>query len=175
MKLKDLMKKYGEREIAEFDFEKAFEKLDNDENDGAVLIEVLKKKTKSIWDLEEGDNYILETDTGGIMDCEVRHKGIFEQSREVGNIFLDQYEALHDIERRKVEAMLLKHGGRRWFNENSENFYIYCDMDIKVIDCTNTYDFHYQGSIYFDSEIQAEKAIEEIGADRIRDALFEVR
>lgn len=175
MKLKDLMEKYGEREIAEFDFEEAFEKLDHDENDGAVLIEVLKKKPKTIWDLEEGDNYILETDTGGIMDCEVRHKEIFEKSREVGNIFLDQYEAEKDIERRKVETLLLKYGGRRWFKSGKENWFISFDCSSGLFKSLYTIREHRTGVIYFDTEEQAEKAINEIGEERIKKALFEVR
>jgi len=165
MKLKDLIEKYGEQEVlcwAE----------GTDESLEWVNIKLEPPKPKTVWDLQEGDEYFLITTYGTAM-----RKFAVGKSDNVyvknGNVRLTEEEAEQDIERRKVETLLLKHGGRRWFNENSENYYIYYDMD--VIDCTNTYEFHYQGSIYFDTEEQAEKAIKEIGEDRIKRALFEVR
>lgn len=165
MKLKDLLEKYGEYEVSE---------TKGDWCDaGHITLEINKPKPNSIWELKNGDWYYCINVKGEVMS-DVWREVVYPE-REVGNAFLTKEEAEKDVERRKVETLLLKHGGRRWFNENSENFYIYYDMDIDVVDCTNTYDFHCQGPIYFDSEIQAEKAISEIGEERIKKALFEVR
>ena len=172
MKLKELVEKYGEYEIREFDFEEAFHKLDKDENITAVCIDVLKKKTKSVWNLEKGDHYLLETDTGEVLSCELRYVDTFKKSLAVGNVFLTREDAEKDTERRKVETLLLKHGGRRWFKDGVANWLIVLAKD------GLTWFIHnkpIQGVIYFDSEIQAEKAISEIGEERLKKALFEVK
>lgn len=157
MKLKELVEQYGEYTVPQ------------------ELIEKLEKpKPQSVWDLQEYDTYFCVNSSQGNWFKSVWTNGKIDKNRlEMGALFLTREDAEKDIERRKIEALLLKYGGRRWFKENGENYYIYYDMDI--IDCTNTYEICYQGSIYFDTEEQAEKAIDQIGADRIKRALFEVR
>ena len=176
MKLKELIEKYGEREIAEFDFEEAFEKLDSSENDGAVLISVLKKKTKpkTVWDLEKGDKYFVVCYSGSTYTCEMRTwgNGDYEKAgRETGILFLTKEEAEQDLERRQIETLLLKHGGRRWARKDV-NYRFGLQYNMVVI-CKDIYPL--QGAIYFDLEQEAQNAIDEIGADRIKRALFEVR
>ena len=171
MKLKDLIEKYGEQEVLCW-AARADESLE------WVNIKLEPPKPKTVWDLEKGDKYFVACYRNSTYTYDMRTwgNGNYEKAgRETGILFLTKEEAEKDVERKKVETLLLKYGGRRWFNENSENFYIYYDMDIDVVDCTNTYDFHCQGPIYFDSEIQAEKAISDIGEERIKKALFEVR
>jgi kynurenine formamidase len=173
MKLKDLIEKYGDYEIREFDFEEAFEKLDKDENITAVCIDVLKKKPKSVWELEKCDHYLLETDTGEVLSCELRYVDTFKKSLAVGNVFLTQEDAEKDVERRKVEALLLKYGGRRWLKEDGDSFHLVWDnYDFEIYQAYGALPL---GTIFFDTKAQIEKAIEEIGADRIKEALFEVR
>lgn len=164
MKLKDLLEQYGEYDIV----------LSKREATNEIMIEGRKPKPKTVWDLEKGDRYSLETDTGVVLSCELRYVDTFEKSREVGNIFLTREEAEKDVERRKVETLLIKHGGRRWFNGYNHNFHIGLDEyeeHLKAyILMTPT-----QGTIYFDTSARAEKAIYEIGEERIKKALFEVR
>lgn len=158
MKIKDLVGTYSEYTLPD------------------ELIEKLEPpKPKTIWDLEKGDKYVLETETGEASSCEIRYIEPFELQLAVGNVFLTKEEALKDIRRRKVEALLLKHGGRRWFKKNEHNWYV-------SINCSNSKLYLYfslqdqsPGVIYFDSREELAKAISEIGEGRIAIALFEVK
>lgn len=174
MKLKDLMEKYGEREIKDIDFEKAFKELDEDVNSVAVLIEVLKKKPNTVWGLKEGDIYFVLYTDGDTADYEwKRDGGISKGYRDQGNVFRTKEEAKKEAERRAVEALLLKYGGRRWFKKNGENWILYLDEHNQATRYAVGEPF--QGFIYFDSHEEAVNACEQIGNKRIVDALFEVR
>ena len=165
MKLKELVEKYGEQEVLCW-AERADESLE------WVNIKLEPHKPKTVWDLQEGDEYFLITTYGTAM-----RKFAVGKSDNVyvknGNVRLTKEEAEQDIERRKVETLLLKHGGRRWFNSKGDNWYL----------VRENYDFEtYQafcilplGAIYFDTEEQAKKAVIEIGKARIVKSLFEVR
>ncbi len=168
MKLKDLMEKYGEYEVnskcvvGECEIER-------------IVIDLTKPKPKSVWDLEHGEEYVRITGTGGVSECEVCTKITYDRQRDVGNVFLTKEEAEKDIERRKVEALLLKCGGRRWFNCDITNWAIRYNHIQSSFEYGYASVTQYPSCIYFDTEEQAENAVKEIGADRIRDALFEVR
>lgn len=166
MKLKDLMEKYGEYEVnskcvvGECEIER-------------IVIDLTKPKPKTVWDLEENDGFFVLTSDGKILyykfGCYNNHE------IECGSAFLTYTEAEQNLERRKVEALLLKHGGRRWFKQNGENW----NIELRFVDnglLKNCAIRHLiQGGIYFDTEEQAQKAIEQIGDGRIKTALFEVR
>ena len=169
MKLKDLAEKYGEQEVLCW-AERADESLE------WVNIKLGKPNPKTVWDLEKGvDNYYYVDETGDVgistwydWECD---RGRFN----IGIAFLTEEEAEKDVERRKVETLLLKHGGRRWFKDDSGtgekmNWHIFYGFDISV-----GWGGARQGTIYFDTKEQAQKAIDKIGADRIKEALFEVR
>jgi hypothetical protein len=85
----------------------------------------------------------------------------------------EQEEAEKEVERRKFETLLLKYGGRRWFNEKGDNFYLV--RENKDFETYQAYCILPLGTIYFDTEEQAKKAISEIGEERLKRALFEVR
>lgn len=170
MKLKDLIEQYGE-----YDVEEWFE-IGTDGVADEKAIKLKKPKPKTVWDLEDGDQCIyidaFGKITGGCLWNEVPQD---ERARDVGNIFLTKEEAEKDVERRKVETLLLKHGGRRWFKEDTPNYFIRTHENGLLLTFDWTNHSPLQGVIYFDTEKQAEKAIEEIGEERIRKALFEVR
>jgi hypothetical protein len=167
MKLKDLMEKYGEYEVTGI--------FDNDGNkqDGYVNVGLKRAKPKSVWDLKKGvDTYYYVDETGDVgistwydWECD---RGRFN----IGIAFLTEEEAEKDVERRRVETLLMKHGGRRWYKKFGENFGF-------LIDNVDRFGIHslnrIQGTIYFDTYSDAETALDSIGADRIKDALFEVR
>ena len=175
MKLKDLIEQYGEYEIKEFNFEEAFHKLDNDDDILGIGIEVLKKKPKpkTVWELENGNEcYYIDVfgdieDTGGYLSP-------LSEAIESGNVFLTREEAEKEVERRKVETLLIKHGGRRWFKKNMYNYFIRAD-DEHPFWIDELKDNANQGTIYFSMFEDVEKAISEIGEERIKKALFEVR
>ena len=165
MKLKDLIEKYGEQEVLCW-AERADESLE------WVNIKLEPPKPKTVWDLKEGDTIFIITCDGFIEDD--KWYGCFDDERDNGNIFLTYEDAEKDVERRKIETLLMKHGGRRWFRMGSIcNYYMWVNTsDSLVVGCTGV---GMQGLIYFDTREKAEKAISEIGEERIKKALFEVR
>lgn len=177
MKLKELLNnetflsKYGDYEIVGDSYTTVRQ------NDKSQLVfDIQKPKPKSIWDLESGDKYFILYADGAVTEYEwIKDGYISKNYRDQGNVFLTKEEAEKDAERREVETLLLKHGGRRWFKKYEWNYYLSFNTDLKVLVAPCTRVDYRQGAIYFDSEKQAKKAIGEIGDERIRKALFEVR
>lgn len=184
-KLKDLISEYGEYEIIDEIKFKSWDATLPEEKSGSIQfesregiqirLEPPKPKPKSIWGLESGDKYFILYADGAVTEYEWIKDGYISKSyRDQGNVFLTKEEAEKDAERREVETLLLKYGGRRWFDEHNFNYHIGLDdleehLNVYIL-VTVT-----QGAIYFDSKDNARKAIDEIGADRIIKALFEVR
>lgn len=168
MKLKDLLEQYGEYDVEEW-FEIRTDGVADEKG-----IKLKKPKHKTVWDLENDDEYYYINASGYVNFSTYGEIESEENKVSVGNVFLTKEEAEKDVERRKVETLLLKYGGRRWFNGYNHNFYIGLDEyeeHLKAyILMTPT-----QGTIYFDTSARAEKAIYEIGENRIKKALFEVR
>lgn len=165
MKLKDLMEKYGEYEVV----------LSKREATNEIMIEGRKPKPKTVWDLTVGDTQ-YNINPHGIVVPLLWDGGFGDTSRrDFGSVFLTKEEAEQALERRKVEALLLKHGGRRWFKEDTPNYFIRVHENGLWLTSDWTNHSPIQGTIYFDTKKQAEKAISEIGEDRIKKALFEVR
>ena len=165
MKLKDLIEKYGEQEVLCW-AERADESLE------WVNIKLGKPNPKTVWDFEEGDLHVW-------IGCSHVHEvpsvwlnnRLDQEAREIGNVFLTREDAEKDVERRKVETLLLKYGGHRWARKDV-NYRLGLQYNMVVI-CKDMYPL--QGAIYFDIEQEAQKAIDEIGEERIKKALFEVR
>lgn len=169
MKLKDLLEKYGEYEV---DLKTVVGKAEIE----SVTIDLTKPKQKSVWELKDGDPYVLLGDDGYITTLETHWStGLTKNHINGGNAFLTINEAENERERRRVETLLLKHGGRRWLEHGHMNYFIEYDRKPNKLDVVCTGRFLWQGLIYFDTREQAEKAIQEIGEQRIINALFEVR
>lgn len=167
MKLKDLLEQYGEYDIV----------LSKREATNEIMIEGRKPKPKTVWDLKEGDKHHWVDVTGDVCtDVPWEDSKEDKCSREIGNVFLTEEEAEKDVERRKVETLLLKHGGRRWFKNREYNYFLRDDDHLgNGFWIDEIKDSPVQGAIYFDTYEDVEKAIKEIGAERIKRALFEVR
>ena len=162
MKLKDLIDNFGECEVPQ-------ELVDK--------FELLKRpKTKTIWDLEYNDLYNWIDEEGDIDTHYWCADGIDLNIRKVGNAFVSYEEAEKEVERREVETLLLKHGGRRWFKEGGkENWFIAFNRSEGLFKSFYTIKDQQQGTIYFNTYEQAQKAIEQIGEERLIKVLFEVR
>lgn len=167
MKLKDLLEKYGEYEVdskcivGECEIER-------------IVIDLTKPRPQSVWDLEDGDPCVYIDAFGKITSgCLWNEAPQDERAREIGNIFLTKKEAEKDTERRKVETLLLKYGGRRWFKKSGENWMLFLDHNNQATRTLATYP--HEGAIYFDTHSDACEACDEIGNSRIVKALFEVR
>lgn len=162
IKIKDIVEKYAEYEIDE-------DKLK------ALLI---KPKQKTIWELVAGDKYIF-INSDGIAVPSVWSNYFYQINRRAtGNCFLTREEAEFELERRKVETELLRCGGTRDMmsigNNDIRKYYIvYGHFQNKV--CIEiSLCIQYLNCIYFKSEEDAQRAIDEIGEDRIKKYLFYV-
>lgn len=152
MKLKEAMDKYGDYEVKEDELEKILE----------------KPKPKTVWELEKEDVYCFIEDCGNISRYSWDDSKFDREVREMGNVFLTEQEAELERERRKIEAIMLKYG-RRTFKFGCNN---YC-----ICICENKIEYDYwryknHGNIYFDTKYLAQKAIDEIGKERMKKYYF---
>lgn len=159
MKLKDLINKFGEYDVPQELIDK-FELLE-------------KHKPKTIWNLKYNDLYNWIDGEGNIGTHHWCEDEIDLNLRKAGNTFLTYKEAAGEKERREVEMLLLKYGGRRWFKKSGENWILRLDKHNQAT--RFEVGEPYQGFIYFDSHEEAVNACEQIGNKRIVNALFEVR
>lgn len=144
---------------------------------GEYKIEKIPHKPKSFWDLKEEDMYYYIDYYGEIYstfyDCKEDVDII-----ECGNAFLTEEEAKHEVERRKCEAILLKYGTRDMMSLGNINAYKYfivyknCYHEISIIFNQSS---NSQGTIYFETSELAQKAIEEVGEDRLKKYVFNVK
>ena len=131
-----------------------------------------EQKPKTIWDLNIEDReeyYGIEPD-GEVM----RHMfdDVFdEDAREMGNAFLTREEAEFEFERRKVEAIMKKYS--RPFKSGEFNCMVKYDTDNNMV-FTSVARFHDLGVPVFASSEVAQKAIDEIGGDRLKKYWFGV-
>ena len=143
---------------------------------GKCRIEKIPHKPKSVWDLTEEDKYYYINCYGEIdstfYDCEEDVDII-----KCGNAFLTEKEAHFEVERRKCEAILLKYGTRyiRSLDDDTNKYYIIFDnsVDKIIFPCCNY--MQNQGTIYFESKELAQKAIKEVGEDRLKKYVFNVK
>lgn len=173
MKLKELVEKYGEYEIypdSPKHIENAFKDLDS-KDDGTLCLCVKKPKPKSVWELNNKDEHYSVNECGFIKHFDA--SDFIGYKRDIGNVFLTYEDAVRERERREVETLLLKCGGRRWFKRNRYNYYMWLNTYGSLIISSTS--VRVQGVIYFDTDEQAQNAVKEIGEERIKKALFEVR
>ena len=142
--------------------------------DEEKLIEILIKPTpKNVWELDFGDVYYLVSTNDGILKNYWNNVDLELSRRENGNVFLTEEEAQFEIERRKIEAILLKYGRRNFKYRNDDYIIVYSPETNgvrihihNIIQC--------QGAIYFDTEELCEKAIGEVGEENIKKYVFGV-
>lgn len=138
-----------------------------------ALLEDIKDKPKSIWDLDIAggkEYYILWTD--GHIDTDFFTSCLDETKRNIGNAFLTKEEAEFELERRKIEAIMRKYS--RPFKYEEDNYhlkYFYRSGSICIL---NSWEFN-DGLLYFESKEIARKVIDEIGIDRLKKYWFRVK
>ena len=147
---------------------------------GECKIEKIQQKPKSVLDLKEKDEYYyidiyggVDITTFGIGTCWEDKKMI-----EIGNAFLTKEEAEFEAERRKCEAVLLKYGTSDLMSlgdKYTKKYYIQYDYDVNKIMIFKHYSIGIQGVINFKTEELAQKAIEEVGEDRLKKYVFNVK
>ncbi len=158
MKLKEIVKKYGDYEIT--DLEKIKGSLE-------------KPKPRTVWDLNTGDNFYL-VGVGVSEMAWANNYEIFLEWREGGDVFLTAEEAEKELARRKIEALLKKYANGYEFEFYKDNFYLFVDYDVRDVYISYEVYEKYGGEVYFSSREDAEKAVQEIGKDRLLRDYFQI-
>lgn len=157
MNLTEVIEKYGNFELSE------------------EIVEKLESLTrpKNIFNLKHHDDYWWINGEGFVDVDSWSNWGVDFSRLKIGNIFMTEEEAKADLEKRRVETLLLKHGGRRKFNACGMNYWIQYDIKKRTLQIGVKMDGMWdQGTVYFDGIMDAECAIEAIGEKRIINALF---
>lgn len=129
------------------------------------VIQKLKShaQPKSVWDLKTDHEYYWLDNDGYIQLSTWICCQEDMDRRDFGNVFLTKEEAETELERRRVEALLLKYGGKKDFNRGYCNqFIIYTPID-KELSRYATHASPPQGSIYFASSEDLDYAVSKIG------------
>lgn len=134
------------------------------------LLEPYIEKPKSVWFLQVRDTYyVIDYDAMNVRSVMFFNDTDDLNCRYLGNCFLTKEEAECELERVKIEAEMLRLGGRRKFKHKCNNYFIYYNGEINVTSRFNTI---HQGLIYFDTCEEAEDAIKKIGEGRIEKYIF---
>lgn len=145
---------------------------------GECKIEKIPQKPKSVWDLKYGDDYWYINSFGHVRKTSYGLEDDFKKMIEFGNAFLTEEEAKHEVERRKCEAVLLKYGTRDMTSlrdKYTKIYYIIYNYNSDKIEICIYYYLGFQGSICFKTKELAQKAIEEVGEDRLKKYIFNVK
>lgn len=145
---------------------------------GECRIEKIPQKPKSVWDLKYGDDYWYINSFGHVRKTSYGLEDDFKRMIEFGNAFLTEEEAKHEVERRKCEAILLKYGTRDMMSfgdGNKSKYCIYLNNFLNKIIFDDNYCVQSQGTIYFETKELAQKAIEEVGEERLKKYIFNVK
>lgn len=139
------------------------------------LLEPYIEKPKSVWYLQVRDTYyVIDYDAMNVRSVMFFNDTDDLNCRYLGNCFLTKEEAESELERVKIEAEMLRLGGRRNINICNDNYYIMYDHKTRNLAYFNRNWMHSQGSIFFDTYVDVDKAVETIGEDRIKKYIFGV-
>lgn len=138
------------------------------------LLEPYTEKHKSVWNLKKGDKYYCLSEYCKISEFIWDDTPFDKNVLESGNGFLTKEEAEFELERRKIEVKMLRLGGRRNIKICNDNYYIMYDHKTRNLAYFNRNWMHSQGSIFFDTYVDVDKAVKAIGEDRIKKYIFGV-
>ncbi|MEY8256978.1 hypothetical protein AAK706_04520 [Erysipelotrichaceae bacterium 66-17] len=159
MNLKEYIELNGEREIVDIE---ALEKC------------LKPKKQKTIYDIKKYDPYFILTLDGSILKDEWNGWRSEEDMRSMGFVSLTEKEAEIRKKMLMIDEELIRLGGRREFKVCGFNYF----LNFNTISESTVYALAgtYMGNeIYFDTEDQARKAVEQIGEQRLIDEYFKPR
>lgn len=149
MKLNELMEKYGDYEVKE------------------GFMELLEKpKPKTVWDLKIGDEYWFIDEFGVIWKSEWTESDHDIKRRNQGNVFLTKEEVKFEKKKceiyTKVKKYAYEFSKEEWENKNLGKYFPCYDHELKklFIDINNIFQ---GGYLYFTSEVDIQKAIDEVG------------
>lgn len=139
----------------------------------AELKEELNKPENKVFKPQLGEGYYYLTECGGV-GYNVWGFGTYDINRySIGNCYETDKEVYFEIERLKVIAELKRFAKEHnkpinWNNIRQAKYYISYRNDGQYVAAYFFTDIVKQNNIYFSSKELAEKAVKEIGEDRIK-------
>ena len=124
----------------------------------------LEIEEDSVWELIDGDSYYYISDNGLIYGVKWSFYNTHNDRLSIGNVFRNEEEAKHEVERRKVIAELKRFS--RNFKKCAYNYCIKYDVVNKVLSVYNNY-YYATGELVFATKKDAENAIKLVGEERI--------
>lgn len=161
IKLRNLIEKYGEYTV-----------------DREIIDRFLiRPKQRSVWGLTWYSDYFAIV--AGNVDPSPFFKADFENARKIGSIFLTLEDAEKELKRRECETLLKKYANGYEFNFNEDNYFIYMSPTISddgLFNCSvGSQNFGKGAHIYFATRDEAQKAIDEIGKERLLRDYFQIK
>lgn len=161
-KLKDLVEKYGNREIDEVELEK-----------------LLKPEPSRIYALGQWDKYWFINPSGQAIPDEWINHRIDKAKLAIGNVFLTEEDAEFEIEKRKVEAELKRYASMcetevDWNNGNQTKYSLGYDHICKSIEIHLHHHYNHAGIVFTNNNVLKE-SIKEIGEERIKKYYFGIK
>lgn len=153
MKLSDYIEKYGDCEVT------------------GEIDKCIVKKSKTVYDLKDGDIYFFLTASGISQGGTLNGDGTGLARRSIGNMFLTIEDADFAKERLKVIAELKKYAkefsDEEWMNNDLPKYHISFDYELR--DFLIGVVFWHRGlDLYFETAEKANEAIEAVGEDRVK-------
>lgn len=139
------------------------------------MLRPCQETPKTVWELQDGDTYyVVDYNDMNAFKIVFYNDEIDLNHRKLGNCFLTKEEAESELERVKIEAEMIRLGGRRKFELGKVNWYLkYRPISGGIEAMWTRYEIR-QGTIYYDSEEKAKKVVEIIGKDIIKKYIFGV-
>ena len=147
--------------------------------DEEAILELLERpRPKTVWDLQDGDEYWFVDSEGAIdiaiwEDCKVDNK-----RRKIGNCYLTKEKCEFALEKKEIIAEMKRLGGTENMMSLGDSFtkkysieYSYGANEICI---ASNAEWGKPNNIYFLYEEQAQKAIDTIGEDRLKKYIFYV-
>lgn len=135
-------------------------------------IEKLKaEKENEPWKPKDGEEYWFIYHSGAVLSISWHGEPVDEKRYAIGNVFKTEEEAEFRAEQLKVEAELRRFA--RPFEIGGKNYTLQYGRNGDKIDIT-FFELLQCGNMYFPSEEIAQKAIDTVGADRIKKYYFGV-
>jgi len=131
-----------------------------------AFIEAIDAKPKTVWDLEEDDEYYVAS-YYGVVNCNIWDDDKVDiKNRSLGSVFLTEQEAKDEVRRREIYTKLKRLAGGYEWKVGVENYYIATHYPRILVNCSDL--FKHIGQVYFETNEAAQAAIDEIGEDDLK-------
>ncbi len=131
----------------------------------------LEKQNTRQWIPAEEERYWCIDNNGWALTSNWKDDASDRSRLEIGNVYKTREEAKFECERLKVLAIMKKYS--RPFVQGDENYYMELNHKRDNIE-VSSYFLYDSGVYHFESEEMAQRAIDEIGKDRLKKYYFRI-